>query len=333
MPAVRDLARKHRVATVSVNRALKLLAEERLVVAQPRHGYRVCPGAADPDRGLPLAYINSTHHLMGRGRDQFHRTLLMQFQLVASRRGWSLMAVDADSAAPGELLKQVLAADACGVITNTSEAGLWEELRRTGMPSVLVDAWNEEFDGDCVLQDGFRGGVQAGRHLVRQGHERIGWMGPSLQGGPMQILERFSGARSALAAAGRDFSCQVEAPLGNPEAALDAAKSLLGRADRPTAVLALWQDASQAVARAARELGLVIGRDFAMVGWCTEEEHEHDFRSWFPRGQVPAAVVWPIAQMAEVAVARLRQRRTEPHLAPLFLRVPTRLLPGDRDRA
>jgi hypothetical protein len=75
-------------------------------------------------------------------------------------------------------------------------------------------------------------------------------------------------------------------------------------------------------------LGLVVGRDFEMVGWCTEEEYA-DFCSWFPPGLVPAAVTWSIARMAEAAVARLKQRRMEPKLAPAMIRIPTAMRGGN----
>jgi len=327
MPAVRQLARQYGFATVTVNRALKMLAAEGMVISQPRHGYRVCPGAGDPERGLPVAYLNSTRHVVGRSSDQFHKTLLMQFQQVASRRGWPLISADADGAVPKEIVRQVTAANCCGVITNSAEPGLWGELRGVGMPSLLVDAWREGFEADCVLQDGFMGGLQAVGHLLERGHPRIAWIGPEMVAGNAQVLERFGGAHAGLVRAGTDFSHLVEAPLGDPGGAAKAARTLLAGPDRPGAILALWQDLGAAVARAAAELGLLVGRDFQMVGWCTEEEYA-DFGSWFPPGRVPAAVTWSIARMAEAAVARLKQRRAEPQLAPATIRIPTAVIAG-----
>jgi LacI family transcriptional regulator len=168
------------------------------------------------------------------------------------------------------------------------------------------------------------GGLQAAAHLIGRGHPRIAWMGPELTDGNTQVLERFSGAHAGLVRAGTDFSHLVEAPLGDPAGAAKAARMLLAGSDRPGAILALWQDLGAALARAAGELGLVVGRDLEMVGWCTEEEYA-DFCSWFPPGRVPAVVTWSIARMAEAAVARLKQRRAEPQLAPLLQRIPTTL--------
>lgn len=335
LPPVRALAHSHAVATVTVNRALKLLAREGLVIAHARQGYLVRPGAADPDRGLPLAYVNSSQHEVGAGMDLFHRNLLMEFQRVAGERGWALLCLDADRMEPAEMVGRIAAANCSGILTNAIREELRTAVAAIGIPSVQVDAWRECEPCepcDCVLQDGFMGGLQAGNHLVNQGHTRIGWIGPELAAGIPQVLERFSGAHAALLPKGLAFARQIEAPLGEPEAARKAAVALLRGKNRPTAVLALWQDMSRAVARAAAELRLSIGQDFEMVGWCTEEEYASFYVPLFPTGAAPPAVVWSIARMADAAVARLKQRRAEPELAPLFLRVPTRLRSNEQEK-
>jgi DNA-binding LacI/PurR family transcriptional regulator len=327
---VRELARKHGAATVTVNRALKLLAREGLVVAQPRHGYRVRPGSADPDRGLPVAYVNSTRHEIGSGRDEFHKTLLLEFQRVAGARGWSLLVLDADALTPAAAAEQIAAANCCGVITNTADPELWARLSGTGMPAVTIDAWREDLAADCVLQDGFTGGLQAAKHLLGRGIERIGWLGPELDAGNPQVLERFAGAHAALAARGLEFAARATVPLGRPAEAQEAARSLLASRGRPQAVLALWQDATVAVACAAAELGLTPGGDFEMVGWSTEEEYASGFLPLFGQRRAPAAVTWSISRMADAAVARLKQRRAEPGLAPAMIRIPTAVREGAR---
>ena len=328
MPPVRELARIHGAATVTVHRALKMLAHDGLVLSQPRHGYRVRPGAADPDRGLPVAYVHSAQHIVGQGRDTFYQTLLLEFQRVAGRRGWSVLTLDADLLSPGEIAGQIAASNACGAIVNSTHPGLWKELERAGVPVVLVDAWSEHSEADCVLQDGFMGGLQAAGYLAKRAHQRVAWFGPGPRDQNPQILERYSGAAAGLARIGGRFACEVHAPLGDPKTALQLAKALLKRRNRPTAVLALWQNMAEAIARAAAELNLVVGRDFEMVGWCTEEEYEGGYRSCFPKSSIPPAIVWSIARLADAAVARLKQRRAEPNLAPAMIRIPTRLRIG-----
>jgi DNA-binding LacI/PurR family transcriptional regulator len=203
------------------------------------------------------------------------------------------------------------------------------------MPLVLVDAWLEEMTYDAVAQDGFAGGILAGAWLAGRRHRRIAFLGPSLAGADLQIVERYCGAAGALARAGLELPREmiVSTPLQDAVAATRAATELLVRPDRPTAVLALWQGFGPAVARAAQELGLVPGRDLDLVGWAVEEEYSKGFLGSFPAGWAPPAITWSYDRLAEACISRLLQRRAEPRLAPALTRIPVKLtLPERQER-
>ena len=72
-------------------------------------------------------------------------------------------------------------------------------------------------------------------------------------------------------------------------------------------------------------MGLVPGRDFDMVGWCTDETYESGYVRLFTDGPVAPAVVWSMATMMEIAVARVEERRSHPQLPTIHLRIPTKL--------
>jgi DNA-binding LacI/PurR family transcriptional regulator len=137
-------------------------------------------------------------------------------------------------------------------------------------------------------------------------------------------MTRFSGAMSGLRRSGLELPPELQADTaGGP--GIEAARALLSRPDRPTALLALWRDMALDAARAARELGLVVGRDLEIVGWCAEEQYERDYAAQFAGGPVPAAVVWSIATLAETAVARLLERRANPNLPAMRINIQTSL--------
>jgi DNA-binding LacI/PurR family transcriptional regulator len=329
LPTERDLAARHRVAPMTARRALKALEQEGLVSAEPRRGYRVLAPSGGPDKGLPIAYLTHGPKPNGEFWDQFHRTLLGEFQRVAAERGWPLLAVSADGHAVGEVIEQLRSARVCGVVLDTIEPELLVSFRRAELPVVLIDRWGEgqDADLDVVVQDSFLGGVLAAMWLAGRGHRRIGWVGPQPMAGDLQIVERYAGAVGALDRAGLALApeLRVRAPLLDLKLARELARELLARPDRPTAVLALWQTMTTAVAEAARGLGLEPGRDFEMVGWSTEEHYRSGFLAGFGGGAAPPAITWSIARMAEAAVACLRRRRTEPRAPAVHLRVPTRL--------
>ena len=105
----------------------------------------------------------------------------------------------------------------------------------------------------------------------------------------------------------------------------------LSRPDRPTAVLALWRDWSEAVGDVAGSLKLRLGRDLEMVGWCTEQQYEPNYADHFADGCVPPTIVWNVSQMAEIAIARLEAQRRQPGLPPALMQVDVRLRQGSHD--
>ena len=142
-----------------------------------------------------------------------------------------------------------------------------EQLRARGIPFVVFDPTQElPDDVPFVGATNWSGGRAATRHLVGQGHRRI-----AMIGGPDRILccrARFDGYRSAIEAAGRtvDPALVVRTDL-TQDAGRQAARDLLARPDRPTAVFTCNDLQALGVYQAAREAGLRIPGDLSVVGF------------------------------------------------------------------
>ncbi len=324
LPTERELATRHGVAGMTARRALKALEAEGLIAAEPRRGYRVMARANDPQKGAPLAYVLAPHSQAGLW-DDLHRALLAGFQQAAAARGWTLLAVGCEGLSLEQVVEQLRAARVCGAILDTPGRELIDAVLRAGMPAITVDDWREDLEIDSVVQDGFRGGLLAGKWLAVRGCRRIGWIGPV--GVSRQGLERFGGASAALAAEGIELPPEMRVVLDDPESpeGVAGARRLLSAKDRPEAVLSLWQGCTASLVRAARELALVPGRDFQMVGWSTEEDYERTYLSHFVGGPVLPAVVWRVGTLARTTIARLVELRSGPAEAPTVIKVPTRL--------
>jgi DNA-binding LacI/PurR family transcriptional regulator len=320
-PTVRSLSEEHGTSAGTAWRALKTLEAEGLVAAHSRHGYRVLARANDPDRGCPIAYALSAQ-MAGEEWTGFNRLLLTSLQEAAGRRGWSLLGAGAKGVSAEAVIEQCRASRAWGVIVDVHSPQLVALVRRAGLASVMVDAWHPDAGCDAVLQDNALGGMLAARHLALAGCRRIGWVGLVTES--VHSMERFSGASMALRKAGLAFRDAdiAEAPEVDTR---EAARELLSRPDRPDGILALWRGAALETAAAARELGLELGRDVQLVGWCAEEQYAEGWLPHFAPAAVPAVVSWSMAALAEAAVARLAERRAHPGMIPLRLAVPTRL--------
>jgi len=327
LPSVRRLSEDYKLAPSTVHRALKSLAAEGLISAAPRRGYRVLPPRAAAGAGAPLAFLIDVE----RERwDELDQALAAMLQRAAARRGCPLVTLGLPPQGPGAVVERLREARARGAILRTADRAVLEAVAGAGLAAVTVDSWDEALDADAVIQDGFRGAMLAAGHLVSRGARRIAWLGYAPAGAHAQVAERLAGAVAGLARAGRELPRELrfESPVDDREAMAAGARALLALPDRPDAVLALWQPAWQQLLRAAEEMNLVPGRDFAMVGWSTAEAYELTYAPLFRAGRIQPAVVWSVETLAATAIARIEERLARPDLPALHLRIPARLRLG-----
>ncbi len=331
MPSEREVSRARGVSKMTVRRAMKVLEGEGLITAEPRQGYRVLGRVLDPSRGYPVAFIVSPMEPEVVHALRSHRLVLSEFQQAAGRRGWSLLAVGAEDGSYGEVMAQLESGRVCGAFLASWDPPLLERIEKSGVPALMIEAWQGNLRVDSVIQDGFGGGLTAASHLFKRGHKRFGWLGLDVRSGKHLVVERYSGALGGLLREGLTFS--REATARNREDEMErAARELLSGPERPTAIFALWQTATTGLARAAQALGLKAGRDFEMVGWANEEEYDVTFRNLFEPGGAPACITWRVGDMAEAALGRLAERRVQPKVRPIQLRIPTALNVGDAEK-
>ncbi len=334
LPSIRELSGRHGVAKGTAERALRMLADEGLIESRPRRGY-LRSGREKEARGFPTAYIYSGMYSTGAGDDwdeDAARRTLNEFERLAAHRALSLLVIKASDRSPDELMEQLTAARASGVVTDALDPAFLDRTKEAGLPAVVIDNIGEGYDIDTVAQDGWLGGLYAAEELARRGHRRIGWLGPDPLNSDPQIAERLGGVLGGLARAGLDLphDLRVTAPIGHPEEARRIAREFLARPDRPRAFFAIWQDMTAALAGAASDLNLRPGRDFDFVGWCTREQYEAGYLAGLGLDATQPMLVWSVAEMAKTAMARLAERRAAPDSPCVALKIPVRLEAGQK---
>ncbi len=179
-------------------------------------------------------------------------------------------------------------------------------LQASGLPVVLVDSVHPDFDSVSV--DNYAGGVTATEHLLGHGHERIALVAPN----PVSVpgAERRAGYEAALRAAGHALdpdlvvtSADTEQHGYTREAGYAAMQRLLALDRPPDAVFAASDVQALGALRAAREAGLRVPDDLAVIGF-------DDIRTSAYVGL--STLSQPMYEMGKLAIDKLIQRIGEP---------------------
>jgi LacI family transcriptional regulator len=184
------------------------------------------------------------------------------------------------------------------------------------VPVVVVD--NHLPGVDSVATDNVGGGRRAVEHLIRLGHRRIGFVAETLDN--LSFSERFRGYRDALEAAGIALEEDLVAEgVPGSECGYVAFGRLLRRGRPPTAVFAANDEAAAGAIRAAKEAGLRVPEDVAVVGF--------DDGALAPHTDPPLTTVRVFRQhMGRWAAIRLLDLLRSPGSPPLEIRVSTELV-------
>jgi LacI family transcriptional regulator len=138
-------------------------------------------------------------------------------------------------------------------------------LTRHNVPFVLIDRSIAGFETDLVQGDSIDGARQLIEHLIGLGHRRIAMITETSE--VSTARDRLRGYRDALERAGIEFEPELVAVSSATEVrgAHDATFALLDLPEPPTAIFAVNNITAVGVAEAARERGLEIPRDLALV--------------------------------------------------------------------
>ena len=183
-------------------------------------------------------------------------------------------------------------------------------LRKNNVPFVLIDRTIGGYDGDLVQGDSVGGARQLVEHLIGLGHRRIGMVTETAE--VSTARDRLEGYRQALEHAGIAYSPELvlEASATDVGSAHDATLALLDLPEPPTAIFSVNNIAVVGVAEAARERGLRIPEDIAVV--CFDDiEHASRFHPFLTVMAQPAETFGTIATqlLLDRLAGRIEQRR------------------------
>ncbi|MQA12178.1 MAG: substrate-binding domain-containing protein [Pseudonocardiaceae bacterium] len=192
------------------------------------------------------------------------------------------------------------------------------ELRQIGVPTVLVDRLPGFRGVDQIGPENVQATSALVEHLGGSGHQRIGMI--SGRSGLTTTQERVLGYRLGLGRTGLPWDAELVASgESSVEPAGQALHRLLSLDRPPTAVIAGNNVMVSGVLRAARQHGLRVPDDLAVVGY--------DEVEWADLVDPPlTTMAQPVAEIGRQAVRMLLARIAEPDREDTTIRLPPRLL-------
>jgi LacI family transcriptional regulator len=256
-------------------------------------------------------------------RNAVYTSLHRGVEDVARASGFFVLLANTDEHADRqtEYLRMLVAERVAGVILVAAAGTLAEPIHallRVGIPVVALDRPLEDVELDTVQPDRARGVWLAVEHLSAHGHRAIGLVnGPISMVSAVQRMEAF---RTALAACGLEHRPEWEVSGDfREEGGFAAARQLLSRAERPTAVVVANNLMALGTVRAAAELALRLPDDLALVAF--------DDTEWAPFLAPPlTTVAHPTYELGRMAAELLERRLADPARLPVSVFLPPRLI-------
>lgn len=268
-PTIRDVAHHAGVSITTASRVVngkphvKPHLTERVKASIRVLGYR----RNDIARDLKVRRSRSVALVIADLSNPFYGACAAAVEETFRSRGYSLLLCSSDEEpniekAYLQLLLQRRVEGILLVPTERDHSDLLDE-HEDGTEIIAIDRPILGLATDCVVVDNDAAAQAATQHLLDHGHTRVAYIGaaPTLY----TNVQRVRGYHAALAAAG--LSPIIQMGAASVVAARQAATSVLRLDDRPTAIFTMNNLVTVGVLQAARENGLEIPRDLAVIGF------------------------------------------------------------------
>jgi LacI family repressor for deo operon, udp, cdd, tsx, nupC, and nupG len=223
-------------------------------------------------RGLVTGRSHTIGVVVTTIADPFVAEVVQGVETVAHDHGYTVVL----SASGSEPTREIAAVQMLrskrvdGVIVTASRIGALylDHVERIGVPVVLINNHNEQSGHYTytVTVDNRQGSLLAMDHLLSKGHRRIAYItGPADHSSDMDRMRAY---RQALESHGLAWRPDLVLPgNGLPEGGEQAVERLLALAERPSAVFCYNDMTAIGLLHAARQKGLRIPDDLAIVGF------------------------------------------------------------------
>ena len=321
---IEDISKKLGISISTVSKALNGYADvspqtrERVLAMADALDYHPSSAARSLRRGRTDRVgllINNPLSFLG----EYVAGIISGAALTAEQQGNNLVLYTTAVSHPTELKRICRAREVDGLMLIFEPlVEAIEVLEQERMPFVVFGRRVEQENVSFVTPDNQAGAYMLTKHLIEQGHQRIGFTTRPQLGTVSQ--DRFAGYQQALAEANISFDDNlVIETIIEPLSGHTAMTQFLDMAERPTAVFAFYDLMAVDALHAAQEHGLSIPGDIAIAGF----DGLRSSRITQPR---ITTVQQPLAEMGQQAMQTLFDRITDNTQPPIRQTFPVELI-------
>ncbi len=270
--SIKDIARLAGVSHSTVSRALRNspLIPPRTAQRIQRIANEAGYSASAIARSLVTRKTNAIGVVVTSIADPFNGEVVNGIEEVANQHGYSVILANSQANPEREVtvVRSFRERRVDGILVASSRVGalyvpLLSELR---IPIVLINNQHPSEFVHSITIDNVQGAYDVTRHLIGLGHEKIAYLGDRF--GLQSDAERFSGFQKAMNEAALPIAEGfVVRGDGKPQGAMLAARDLLSRSNRPTAVVCYNDMSALGVLQEAEARRLAVPQDLSVAGF------------------------------------------------------------------
>jgi DNA-binding LacI/PurR family transcriptional regulator len=272
--SIKDIAKAAGVSHSTVSRALSgspLVSDETKVRIQ-----RLAKEMGYSPNSLARSLVTRQTHTVGvvvtTISDPFVAQVVQGIEATAHDHGYTVLLANSGAVPEREIAAVEMLRSKrvdCVIVTSSRIGALYlEHLERIGVPIVLINNHNE-LSGRytfTVTVDNYHGGYSATEHLTQLGHRRVAYV--TAPADHSSDFDRMAGYRQALIDAGLEPDPAWVIPgNGRAEGGEQALETFVALEPRPTAVFCYNDMTAIGLMYAARQSGLAVPQDIAVVGF------------------------------------------------------------------
>jgi LacI family transcriptional regulator len=312
-PRIKDVAEQAGVSTATVSVVLNNVAGARVATETRERVQAAAEALGYAPNSVARSLRTQRTHTLGLISDRIVTTpyagrMIQGAQDAAWEAGYVLMLINTggDQRLESEAIDALVGRQVDGVIYGTMYHQIVDVPDAlSGRPVVVLDAEPRSSDITGVVPDELQGGRLAAQHLLAAGHRRIAHVTEVIDVPAARL--RLEGFRDVLTEAGVYDERFVVAEESISAGGERAARALLARSDRPSAVFCFNDLLALGALRALHDAGLRVPDDVAVIGFDDVEDGRFSIPSL-------STIAPDKAQIAGISVDMLvtRLRRYDP---------------------